>query len=286
MQSHVTSVLKGLVKDSSKYALNELLGSRAAASEISQKLSSRSWNARVGLVLIDDARLRAYTPRAAVEWAIRYETEAGVEETLGGTWFSQASGKTAIEAESYVARTAIVNALDFKKEGGPWTRAPDAALVRMTANETRQMLKLKANGWSSDDFATAIKEIEENCLAEDAISASPFGVDVGPEAIVKSLGAFHLLYEPADIAVQDVVVGTGKDRGLFAARRTVAVANKGSDNFDSDRELVFGEIVKDGKNIPKLRYARSIFDPVSSPRRPDPMPEKFPMASCYSNYAA
>ena len=43
--------------------------------------------------------------------------------------------------------------------------------------------------------------------------------------------------------------------------------------------------VKDEFNVPKLRYARAIFDPLGSPRKPDPLPADFPMASCYSNYA-
>ena len=285
MQAHVGGVIKGLVKDNSKYALNELLASRAP--DISRKLASISWNARVGIVLIDDARLRAYSPRAAVEWALRYETDAGVEETLGGTWFSQKSGidKTPIYAESYVSRTAVVPRLEFAPEGGPWTRAPEASRVRMTANETRTMLKLKAAGWAAEDFTGAIADIEAKCLADDAVAASPWTVENGKAAIVKSLGAFRLEYEPADVLLQDVVVGQGADKGLFAARRTIAVAAKGSDNFDSDRELVFGEIVKDEFNVPKLRYARAIFDPLGSPRKPDPLPADFPMASCYSNYA-
>ena len=65
MQAHVTSVLKGVVKDSSKGALSELLGSRSAASELCNKISGGNWEARLGIVLVDDARLRASVRRAS-----------------------------------------------------------------------------------------------------------------------------------------------------------------------------------------------------------------------------
>ena len=283
MQAHVTSVLKGVVKESSKGALSELLGSRAAATALSNKVSGGKWEATLGIVLIDDARLRAYTPRAAVEWALKYETANGeIEETCGGTWFSQKKGGGMIEAESYIARTAAAGA----GGPGPWTRAPVDQHVRMTANETRAMLKIKADGWASPDFNAAKAALKENCLAEDAVTASPFEVHVGPKAIIKGLGKYRLSYEPAEILLSDVVVGVGGDCGLFAAQRAVACAAKGSDNFDSDRELVFGEIVLDEDNVPKLRYARSIFNPETSPRSPDPLPDTYPVASTFSNYTA
>ena len=66
MQAHVGGVIKGLVKENSKYALNELLASRAP--DISRKLASISWNARVGIVLIDEARLRAWFGARVDRW--------------------------------------------------------------------------------------------------------------------------------------------------------------------------------------------------------------------------
>lgn len=71
MQAHVTKVLNGVMKEGSKAALSDLLGSRAAAQALSAKMEHGSWHARLGIVLVDDARLRAYSPRAAVEWARR-----------------------------------------------------------------------------------------------------------------------------------------------------------------------------------------------------------------------
>ena len=80
MQAHLASVLKGVVKDKSKGALSRLLGERAAASRLLERIhDGATWHARIGIVLVDDARLRSYTPRAAVEWALRYETDLGLE---------------------------------------------------------------------------------------------------------------------------------------------------------------------------------------------------------------
>ena len=66
MQAHLASVLKGVVKDKSKGALSRLLGERAAASRLLERIEDgATWHARIGIVLVDDARLRSYTPRAA-----------------------------------------------------------------------------------------------------------------------------------------------------------------------------------------------------------------------------
>ena len=284
MQAHLATVLKGVVKDKSKGALSRLLGERAAASALLAKMDTENWHARIGIVLVDDARLRSYTPRAAVEWALRYETDLGLECTRGGTWFSQQPGSSIAEAEAYVSRTAIVDREAELPPPSCWSRAPEDRKVASTAGETRHMLRTKAEGWSTLDFKGTKAMLRSDVLASDGVASSPFGVDVGPDAILASLGAYHATYDPAEIMIQDVVVGSGDDRGLFAARRTMACAAKGEENLDSDRELVFGEIAADG-GAPRLRYARSIFNPEASVRRPATLPTNYPQASVFSNFA-
>ena len=235
MQAHLASVLKGVVKDKSKGALSRLLGERAAASRLLERIEDgATWHARIGIVLVDDARLRSYTPRAAVEWALRYETDLGLECTRGGTWFSQQPGSKLVDAEAYVSRTALLDR-DAAPGEGPWSRAPDDRKVMATAGETRHLLRAKAEGWTTADFKGTKQMLKNDVLSSDSVASSPFGVDVGPDAILASLGAYHATYEPADVMIQDVVVGSGDDRGLFAARRTLACATKGEENLDSDR---------------------------------------------------
>jgi len=285
MQAHLASVLKGVVKDKSKGALSRLLGERAAASRLLERIhDGATWHARIGIVLVDDARLRSYTPRAAVEWALRYETDLGLECTRGGTWFSQQPGSKLVDAEAYVSRTALLDR-DAAPGEGPWTRAPDDRKVMATAGETRHLLRAKAEGWTTADFKGTKEVLKRDVLSSDSVASSPFGVDVGPDAILASLGAYHATYEPADVMIQDVVVGSGDDRGLFAARRTLACATKGEENLDSDRELIFGEIAADVDGAARLRYVRSIFDPEASVRRPATLPTSYPQASHFSNFA-
>jgi len=285
MQAHLASVLKGVVKDKSKGALSRLLGERAAASRLLERIhDGATWHARIGIVLVDDARLRSYTPRAAVEWALRYETDLGLECTRGGTWFSQQPGSKLVDAEAYVSRTALLDR-DAAPGEGPWTRAPDDRKVMATAGETRHLLRAKAEGWTTADFKGTKEVLKRDVLSSDSVASSPFGVDVGPDAILASLGAYHATYEPADVMIQDVVVGSGDDRGLFAARRTLACATKGEENLDSDRELIFGEIAADVDGAARLRYVRSIFDPEASVRRPATLPTSYPQASNFSNFA-
>ena len=285
MQAHLASVLKGVVKDKSKGALSRLLGERAAASRLLERIhDGATWHARIGIVLVDDARLRSYTPRAAVEWALRYETDLGLECTRGGTWFSQQPGSKLVDAEAYVSRTALLDR-DAAPGEGPWSRAPDDRKVMATAGETRHLLRAKAEGWTTADFKGTKEMLKKDVLSSDSVASSPFGVDVGPDAILASLGAYHATYEPADVMIQDVVVGSGDDRGLFAARRTLACASKGEENLDSDRELIFGEIAADVDGAARLRYVRSIFDPEASVRRPATLPTSYPQASHFSNFA-
>ena len=313
MQAHLASVLKGVVKDKSKGALSRLLGERAAASRLLERIhDGATWHARIGIVLVDDARLRSYTPRAAVEWALRYETDLGLECTRGGTWFSQQPGSKLVDAEAYVSRTALLDR-DAAPGEGPWSRAPDDHKVMATAGETRHLLRAKAEGWTTADFKGTKEALKRDVLSSDSVASSPFGVDVGPDAILASLGAYHATYEPADVMIQDVVVGSGDDRGLFAARRTLACATKGEENLDSDRgpqrgnsgaprhrrhrrfrtslvnfhtgELIFGEIAADTDGAARLRYVRSIFDPEASVRRPATLPTSYPQASHFSNFA-
>ena len=285
MQAHLASVLKGVVKDKSKGALSRLLGERAAASRLLERIhDGATWHARIGIVLVDDARLRSYTPRAAVEWALRYETDLGLECTRGGTWFSQQPGSKLVDAEAYVSRTALLDR-DAAPGEGPWSRAPDDRKVMATAGETRHLLRAKAEGWTTADFKGTKEVLKRDVLSSDSVASSPFGVDVGPDAILASLGAYHATYEPADVMIQDVVVGSGDDRGLFAARRTLACATKGEENLDSDRELIFGEIAADVDGAARLRYVRSIFDPEASVRRPATLPTSYPQASNFSNFA-
>ena len=285
MQAHLASVLKGVVKDKSKGALSRLLGERAAASRLLERIhDGATWHARIGIVLVDDARLRSYTPRAAVEWALRYETDLGLECTRGGTWFSQQPGSKLVDAEAYVSRTALLDR-DAAPGEGPWTRAADDRKVMATAGETRHLLRAKAEGWTTADFKGTKEVLKRDVLSSDSVASSPFGVDVGPDAILASLGAYHATYEPADVMIQDVVVGSGDDRGLFAARRTLACATKGEENLDSDRELIFGEIAADTDGAARLRYVRSIFDPEASVRRPATLPTSYPQASSFSNFA-
>ena len=285
MQAHLASVLKGVVKDKSKGALSRLLGERAAASRLLERIhDGATWHARIGIVLVDDARLRSYTPRAAVEWALRYETDLGLECTRGGTWFSQQPGSKLVDAEAYVSRTALLDR-DAAPGEGPWSRAPDDRKVMATAGETRHLLRAKAEGWTTADFKGTKEALKRDVLSSDSVASSPFGVDVGPDAILASLGAYHATYEPADVMIQDVVVGSGDDRGLFAARRTLACASKGEENLDSDRELIFGEIAADTDGAARLRYVRSIFDPEASVRRPATLPTSYPQASHFSNFA-
>ena len=285
MQAHLASVLKGVVKDKSKGALSRLLGERAAASRLLERIhDGATWHARIGIVLVDDARLRSYTPRAAVEWALRYETDLGLECTRGGTWFSQQPGSKLVDAEAYVSRTALLDR-DAAPGEGPWTRAADDRKVMATAGETRHLLRAKAEGWTTADFKGTKEALKRDVLSSDSVASSPFGVDVGPDAILASLGAYHATYEPADVMIQDVVVGSGDDRGLFAARRTLACATKGEENLDSDRELIFGEIAADTDGAARLRYVRSIFDPEASVRRPATLPTSYPQASHFSNFA-
>ena len=285
MQAHLASVLKGVVKDKSKGALSRLLGERAAASRLLERIhDGATWHARIGIVLVDDARLRSYTPRAAVEWALRYETDLGLECTRGGTWFSQQPGSKLVDAEAYVSRTALLDR-DAAPGEGPWSRAPDDRKVMATAGETRHLLRAKAEGWTTADFKATKEALKRDVLSSDSVASSPFGVDVGPDAILASLGAYHATYEPADVMIQDVVVGSGDDRGLFAARRTLACATKGEENLDSDRELIFGEIAADTDGAARLRYVRSIFDPEASVRRPATLPTSYPQASHFSNFA-
>mmetsp|Transcript_8652 Transcript_8652/g.23458 ORF Transcript_8652/g.23458 Transcript_8652/m.23458 type:complete len:319 (-) Transcript_8652:54-1010(-) len=285
MQAHLASVLKGVVKDKSKGALSRLLGERAAASRLLERIhDGATWHARIGIVLVDDARLRSYTPRAAVEWALRYETDLGLECTRGGTWFSQQPGSKLVDAEAYVSRTALLDR-DAAPGEGPWSRAPDDRKVIATAGETRHLLRAKAEGWTTADFKGTKEALKRDVLSSDSVASSPFGVDVGPDAILASLGAYHATYEPADVMIQDVVVGSGDDRGLFAARRTLACATKGEENLDSDRELIFGEIAADTDGAARLRYVRSIFDPEASVRRPATLPTSYPQASHFSNFA-
>ena len=284
MQAHLASVLKGVVKDKSKGALSRLLGERAAASRLLERIEDgATWHARIGIVLVDDARLRSYTPRAAVEWALRYETDLGLECTRGGTWFSQQPGSKLVDAEAYVSRTALLDR-DAAPGEGPWSRAPDDRKVMATAGETRHLLRAKAEGWTTADFKGTKETLKRDVLSSDSVASSPFGVDVGPDAILASLGAYHATYEPADVMIQDVVVGSGDDRGLFAARRTLACATKGEENLDSDRELIFGEIAAES-GAARLRYVRSIFDPEASVRRPATLPTSYPQASHFSNFA-
>ena len=285
MQAHLASVLKGVVKDKSKGALSRLLGERAAASRLLERIhDGATWHARIGIVLVDDARLRSYTPRAAVEWALRYETDLGLECTRGGTWFSQQPGSKLVDAEAYVSRTALLDR-DAAPGEGPWSRAPDDRKVMATAGETRHLLRAKAEGWTTADFKGTKEALKRDVLSSDSVASSPFGVDIGPDAILASLGAYHATYEPADVMIQDVVVGSGDDRGLFAARRTLACATKGEENLDSDRELIFGEIAADTDGAARLRYVRSIFDPEASVRRPATLPTSYPQASHFSNFA-
>ena len=285
MQAHLASVLKGVVKDKSKGALSRLLGERAAASRLLERIhDGATWHARIGIVLVDDARLRSYTPRAAVEWALRYETDLGLECTRGGTWFSQQPGSKLVDAEAYVSRTSLLDR-DAAPGEGPWSRAADDRKVMATAGETRHLLRAKAEGWTTADFKGTKEVLKRDVLSSDSVASSPFGVDVGPDAILASLGAYHATYEPADVMIQDVVVGSGDDRGLFAARRTLACATKGEENLDSDRELIFGEIAADVDGAARLRYVRSIFDPEASVRRPATLPTSYPQASNFSNFA-
>ena len=285
MQAHLASVLKGVVKDKSKGALSRLLGERAAASRLLERIEhGATWHARIGIVLVDDARLRSYTPRAPVEWALRYETDLGLECTRGGTWFSQQPGSKLVDAEAYVSRTALLDR-DAAPGEGPWSRAADDRKVMATAGETRHLLRAKAEGWTTADFKGTKEVLKRDVLSSDSVASSPFGVDVGPDAILASLGAYHATYEPADVMIQDVVVGSGDDRGLFAARRTLACATKGEENLDSDRELIFGEIAADVDGAARLRYVRSIFDPEASVRRPATLPTSYPQASNFSNFA-
>ena len=222
MQAHLASVLKGVVKDKSKGALSRLLGERAAASRLLERIhDGATWHARIGIVLVDDARLRSYTPRAAVEWALRYETDLGLECTRGGTWFSQQPGSKLVDAEAYVSRTALLDR-DAAPGEGPWSRAPDDRKVMATAGETRHLLRAKAEGWTTADFKGTKEALKRDVLSSDSVASSPFGVDVGPDAILASLGAYHATYEPADVMIQDVVVGSGDDQcinQIITARR-------------------------------------------------------------------
>ena len=64
--------------------------------------------------------------------------------------------------------------------------------------------------------------LKRDVLSSDSVASSPFGVDVGPDAILASLGAYHATYEPADVMIQDVVVGSGDDQcinQIITARR-------------------------------------------------------------------
>ena len=222
MQAHLASVLKGVVKDKSKGALSRLLGERAAASRLLERIhDGATWHARIGIVLVDDARLRSYTPRAAVEWALRYETDLGLECTRGGTWFSQQPGSKLVDAEAYVSRTALLDR-DAAPGEGPWSRAADDRKVMATAGETRHLLRAKAEGWTTADFKGTKQMLKNDVLSSDSVASSPFGVDVGPDAILASLGAYHATYEPADVMIQDVVVGSGDDQcinQIITARR-------------------------------------------------------------------
>ena len=49
MQAHLASVLKGVVKDKSKGVLSRLLGERAAASRLLERIEEgATWHARLG----------------------------------------------------------------------------------------------------------------------------------------------------------------------------------------------------------------------------------------------
>ena len=216
MQAHLASVLKGVVKDKSKGALSRLLGERAAASRLLERIEDgATWHARIGIVLVDDARLRSYTPRAAVEWALRYETDLGLECTRGGTWFSQQPGSKLVDAEAYVSRTALLDR-DAAPGEGPWSRAPDDRKVMATAGETRHLLRAKAEGWTTADFKGTRRCSRKMCCRATRWPRA-LGVDVGPDAILASLGAYRDL-RPADVMIQDAAVGSGDDRGLRRAR--------------------------------------------------------------------
>ena len=136
----------------------------------------------------------------------------GLECTRGGTWFSQQPGSKLVDAEAYVSRTALL-ARDAAPGEGPWSRAPDDRRVMATAGETRHLLRAKAEGWTTADFKATKEALKRDVLSSDSVASSPFGV----------------------VMIQDVVVGSGDDRGLFAARRTLACATKGEENLDSDR---------------------------------------------------
>ena len=46
------------------------------------------------------------------------------------------------------------------------------------------ILRAKAGGWTTDDLAPTLTKLRANTLAPDAIAASPFKVEVGPDAIL------------------------------------------------------------------------------------------------------
>ena len=128
-----------------------------------------------------------------------------------GTWFSQQPGSKLVDAEAYVSRTALLDR-DAAPGEGPWSRAPDDRKVMATAGETRHLLRAKAEGWTTADFKGTKEALKRDVLSSDSVASSPFGVDVGPDAILASLGAYHATYEPADVMIQDVVVGSGDDQ--------------------------------------------------------------------------
>ena len=209
-------------------------------------------HARIGIVLVDDARLRSYTPRAAVEWALRYETDLGLECTRGGTWFSQQPGSKLVDAEAYVSRTALLDR-DAAPGEGPWSRAPDDRKVMATAGETRHLLRAKAEGWTTADFKGTKEALKRDVLSSDSVASSPFGVDVGPDAI-SVIGRL-----PRDVRTRRRH-DPGRRRRLRRRPRPLrraahaCVRHEGRENLDSDR----------GPPVWKPNFGR----PTPSTRRP------------------
>ena len=173
MQAHLASVLKGVVKDKSKGALSRLLGERAAASRLLERIEDgATWHARIGIVLVDDARLRSYTPRAAVEWALRYETDLGLECTRGGTWFSQQPG-----SKQWMPRRTSpgprCSTATRRPARAPGRARPTTARSWPPAGETRHLLRAKAEGWTTADFKGTKEALKRDVLSDDSARRRP-----------------------------------------------------------------------------------------------------------------
>ena len=219
MQAHLASVLKHVVKDKSKGALSRLLGERAAASRLLERIEDgATWHARIGIVLVDDARLRSYTPRGVGGrsstrriwvWSAP-EAARGSASSRARSWTPEAyvPGPRCSTATRRLAEALVAAPLRPQGHGDGGRDAAPAA----------------GQGRGLDDRGLQGHEgaLKKDVLSSDSVASSPFGVDVGPDAILASLGAYHATYEPADVMIQDVVVGSGDDQcinQIITARR-------------------------------------------------------------------